>query len=72
MIFRSRTGTHYLEGMIIMMYRTCQLCGANLDPNEKCDCIDQEIHNMNRFINLFSVGKDGQIKMKVEEIKYGT
>ena len=21
-----------------MMYRTCENCGANLDPGESCDC----------------------------------
>lgn len=21
-----------------MMYKTCPLCGANLDPGERCDC----------------------------------
>lgn len=21
-------------------YRTCPYCGANLDPEERCDCID--------------------------------
>ena len=21
-----------------MIYRTCPLCGANLDPGERCDC----------------------------------
>ena len=24
------------------MYRTCPLCGANLDPGELCDCQDGE------------------------------
>ena len=23
-------------------YRKCNLCGANLDPNEKCDCTDEK------------------------------
>ncbi|MTK05672.1 MAG: hypothetical protein F8N38_01100 [Hungatella sp.] len=23
-------------------YKKCPCCGANLDPNEKCDCLDQE------------------------------
>ena len=30
-------------------YRTCPLCGANLDPGERCDCKDcdstDEDHN---------------------------
>lgn len=24
-----------------MYYHTCELCGANLDPNEKCDCREE-------------------------------
>ena len=24
-------------------YHTCPYCGANLDPNEKCDCQDTEV-----------------------------
>ena len=23
-------------------YRVCELCGAHLDPSEKCDCQDQK------------------------------
>lgn len=23
-------------------YRTCQICGATLDPGERCDCYDKE------------------------------
>ena len=23
-------------------YRECPLCGANLDPGEKCDCVERE------------------------------
>lgn len=23
-----------------MIYHTCPLCGANLDPGERCDCDD--------------------------------
>lgn len=25
-----------------MGYRTCPYCGANLDPDEKCDCREEE------------------------------
>ena len=23
------------------MYRTCERCNANLDPGERCDCMDE-------------------------------
>lgn len=25
-----------------MTYKTCPYCGANLDPDEKCDCRNEE------------------------------
>ena len=28
-----------------MNYWTCPLCGANLDPGEKCDCRQNEREN---------------------------
>lgn len=27
-------------------YVTCPLCGANLDPNEKCDCCNESYSNI--------------------------
>ncbi len=27
------------------MFKTCEFCGASLDPNEKCDCVIAEIDN---------------------------
>lgn len=26
-----------------MIYKTCRLCGGNLDPEEACDCREQEM-----------------------------
>lgn len=26
----------------MMCYRICPICGANLDPGERCDCQDKE------------------------------
>lgn len=34
-----------------MFYHTCEYCGANLDPGEKCDCIEvvqRKIHKQNK------------------------
>lgn len=25
-----------------MLYKTCPLCGANLDPNERCTCREEK------------------------------
>lgn len=27
---------------MMAMYRTCPLCGNNLDPGERCDCQEQK------------------------------
>ena len=29
-----------------MYYNTCELCGANLDPGERCDCTEHHISVM--------------------------
>lgn len=26
-----------------MKYKTCPVCGAHLDPGEKCDCADRDV-----------------------------
>ena len=26
-------------------YRVCPICGANLDPGERCDCQDEEVRD---------------------------
>lgn len=33
------------EGNDMAYYYTCPLCGANLDPNEKCDCENENNEN---------------------------
>lgn len=34
----------------------CPICGANLDPGEKCDCQDER----QRYLRQFRVTKNGQ------------
>lgn len=37
------------------IYRTCPRCGANLDPNESCDCEEvarQEQRKAERFLKV--------------------
>ena len=37
------SGTITRGGLYSMpYYETCPLCGANLDPGEKCDCADKK------------------------------
>lgn len=44
-------------------YRTCPVCGANLDPSEECDCItaDPETTN-NNFIDESEEKKNDSIR----------
>ena len=47
-------------------YRVCELCGAHLDPSEKCDCQDQKgVSKCNQhFIRNISSPQSGKNVMK--------
>lgn len=48
------------------MFKTCEYCGANLDPGEICDC--DRTHERNRKLFSSLVDTDGyQYKLKTEE-----
>ena len=38
-----------------MYYRTCPDCGANLDPDERCDCHDSPVTGSMINPNIFDV-----------------
>lgn len=47
-----------------MEYRTCEHCGANLDPGERCDC-QQEQQGIRKIKSLqsrkeFAYGSNGR------------
>lgn len=42
-------------------YRTCEFCGANLDPGENCDCAEAQ------YFRLTPAGKRKVIR-KIEEL----
>ena len=44
-------------------YNTCPLCGANLDPNESCDCQEEKEQEEQNIQKMLTVGKGGQIQM---------
>lgn len=44
-------------------YNTCPLCGANLDPNESCDCQDEKEQDKQNIQKMLMIGKGGQIRM---------
>lgn len=39
----------------------CSICGANLDPGEKCDCQDER----QRYLRQFRVTKNGQYEFNL-------
>lgn len=53
------------------LYRTCSDCGANLDPNEKCDCEDIQWY-FDHIKNAFIVTYKGLVHTfeKLEVQKY--
>jgi hypothetical protein len=44
-------------------YDICHICGATLDPGEKCDCAKQAQAAADRLKKLLTVDKNGQLKM---------
>lgn len=42
----------------------CQNCGANLDPGEKCDCMEKRKEAEDLRKQLFIQEKDGQFALK--------
>lgn len=39
------------------MYRTCEYCGANLDPDERCDCRDKLAQREEELQKMVEVDK---------------
>ena len=44
-------------------YKTCNLCGATLDPGENCDCEEQREREVKRMEGMFQTGKNGQMQL---------
>ena len=44
-------------------YRTCPICGANLDPGERCDCRDEKTAADAANID------DGKVEQKSNELQ---
>ena len=50
-------------------YKTCRKCGANLDPNEKCDCEEKRYHFISKMYYIpkgtrFIQQDDGGIRIE--------
>ena len=57
-----------------MQYYECPICGAHLDPGEKCDCDEEEIISngiadveKNKISDFLRFEKNGQMKMIFKE-----
>lgn len=46
-------------------YRPCSFCGANLDPDERCDCL--RYSDKNPFYNMSDKDLDIYLKQVFEE-----
>ena len=44
-------------------YKTCDLCGANLDPGENCDCKERKEKEIKRMEGMFRTEKNGQMQL---------
>ena len=42
-------------------YNTCPYCGANLDPNEKCECQTEKNKLAKQYQEITSKKPDGQV-----------
>ena len=42
----------------------CKICGSNLDPGEKCDCIAKRKKTEEQYERLLIQEKDGQSTLK--------
>jgi len=42
-------------------YRECPLCGASLDPGEKCTCQEEKEQEERKHRRMFRTGRNGQL-----------
>jgi hypothetical protein len=44
-------------------YKTCSNCGANLDPEETCDCKEEKLKVSETYIISFDISVDKDVSM---------
>lgn len=42
-----------------MYYNKCEICGANLDPGERCDCYERAKENEKKIESMLFTESDG-------------
>lgn len=52
-------------------YRTCPLCGCNLDPGEKCDCETEKKKQEDFYRSMFRTSKSGQMAFVLDSKEVG-
>lgn len=53
-----------------MYYNRCGICGANLDPGERCDCYERAKENKKKIESMLFTERDGQMILR-EAVHYG-
>lgn len=61
--------------ILVAYYNVCPLCNANLDPGEKCDCMDKKVREERKRQEFFrkslkAESKTGQIAFNFQEDVY--
>lgn len=46
-------------------YDTCPICGANLDPGERCDCQEKKEQETQKRQSMFRMGRNGQMQLNL-------
>ena len=46
-------------------YETCDICGANLDPGERCDCQEKRERETQNLQSMFRMGRNGQMQLNL-------
>jgi hypothetical protein len=50
-----------------MYFSTCEYCGCNLDPGERCDCQKERAIRERELRKWITEDEDGQYRLKLEE-----
>lgn len=48
-------------------YRTCPLCGGNLDPGEPCDCQEERERENMRIERMLRTSENGQMQFNFSQ-----
>ena len=46
-------------------YETCDICGANLDPGERCDCQEKRERETQNLQGRVRMGRNGQMQLNL-------